>query len=55
MTSARHGAALLGRLVSEHGAGEAFGVLLADAREAWVSWRRRRGRGGGCLPQRAAL
>ena len=36
-TSARHGAELLGRLVSEHGAGEAFGVLLADAREAWCA------------------
>lgn len=34
-TSARHGAALLGELVSKHGAGEAFGVLIADVEEAW--------------------
>ncbi|PSC67957.1 peptidase C69 [Micractinium conductrix] len=34
-TSARQGAELLGALVSEHGAGEAFGVLIADRQEAW--------------------
>lgn len=35
-TSARHGAALLGDLVTTRGAGEAFGVLLADTGgEAW--------------------
>ena len=28
-------AELLGELVSKYGAGEAFGVLLADSREAW--------------------
>ncbi|PRW58931.1 dipeptidase [Chlorella sorokiniana] len=33
--TARQGAELLGQLVSQHGAGEAFGVLLADSREAW--------------------
>lgn len=35
MRSAREGAALLGQLVSERGAGEGFGVLFADGREAW--------------------
>lgn len=35
-TSARHGARLLGDLVTRRGAGEAFGVLLADTQgEAW--------------------
>lgn len=35
-TSARHGAELLGALVSRHGAGEAFGVLFADTTgDAW--------------------
>ena len=33
-TTARHAAELLGALLSEHGAGEGFGVLMADAR--WV-------------------
>lgn len=35
--TARQGAELLGRLVSQHGAGEALGVLFADAREAWCA------------------
>ncbi|KAL4425605.1 hypothetical protein ABPG75_009621 [Micractinium tetrahymenae] len=34
-TSARHGAKLLGEAVSKHGAGEAFGVLIADREEVW--------------------
>lgn len=39
-TSARHGAALLGALVSARGAGEAFGVLLADTSgDAWCVWQ----------------
>ena len=35
--SARHAVELLGRLVEERGAGEAFGVLMADTSpgEAW--------------------
>ena len=34
-TSAPHGAGVLGALIATHGAGEGFGVLLADAVEAW--------------------
>lgn len=48
-TSARHGAALLGALVSERGAGEAFGVLLADEKSAWyLETGALAGRAGGC-------
>lgn len=34
-TSAREGMALLGRLVLKYGAGEGFGVAIADSKEAW--------------------
>ncbi|KAI3438712.1 hypothetical protein D9Q98_001132 [Chlorella vulgaris] len=34
-TSARHAVQLLGDLVTQRGAGEAFGVLAGDAEEAW--------------------
>lgn len=34
-TSAREGMAVLGRLVERLGAGEGFGVLVADEQEAW--------------------
>ncbi|MDO5532735.1 C69 family dipeptidase [Sutterella sp.] len=33
--TAREGAALLGRLIEAHGAGEGFGVAFADAKEVW--------------------
>lgn len=50
VTSARQGAELLGQLVSQHGAGEAFGVLFADAREAWCAFSLfMGGRKGSCL------
>ena len=35
MTSARHGAALLGALFTQHGAGEGIGVLFGDREEGW--------------------
>ena len=36
-TSARHAMEILGELVAGSGAGEGYGVLAADAQEAWCA------------------